>query len=128
MYAVVETGGKQYRVAVGDVLRVEKLEIPEGGAVNLDKVLMVADGDSGACRYSEPRGFCGHGDSQGTRACRQDPYLQISPSQALSQEPGTSSALHRDRDHRDHVKNYATAFFPAISGRLKRRGQRLDCE
>jgi large subunit ribosomal protein L21 len=46
MYAVVETGGKQYRVAVGDVLRVEKLEIPEGGAVNLDKVLMVADGDS----------------------------------------------------------------------------------
>ena len=46
MYAVVETGGKQYRVAVGDVLRVEKLEIPEGAAVNLDKVLMVADGDS----------------------------------------------------------------------------------
>jgi len=46
MYAVVETGGKQYRVAVGDVLRVEKLEIPEGGAVNLDKVLMVADGGS----------------------------------------------------------------------------------
>ena len=46
MYAVVETGGKQYRVAVGDVLRVEKLEIPEGGAVNLEKVLMVADGDN----------------------------------------------------------------------------------
>ncbi|MEK7711952.1 MAG: 50S ribosomal protein L21 [Pseudomonadota bacterium] len=46
MYAVVETGGKQYRVAVGDVLRVEKLEIPEGSAVSLDKVLMVADGDS----------------------------------------------------------------------------------
>ncbi|MEK7758343.1 MAG: 50S ribosomal protein L21, partial [Pseudomonadota bacterium] len=43
MYAVVETGGKQYRVAVGDVLRVEKLEIPEGSAVNLDKVLMVAE-------------------------------------------------------------------------------------
>ena len=46
MYAVVETGGKQYRVAVGDVLRVEKLDIPEGGDVNLDKVLMVADGDN----------------------------------------------------------------------------------
>ena len=45
MYAVVQTGGKQYRVAVGDVLRVEKLEAPEGSAVNLDKVLMVADGD-----------------------------------------------------------------------------------
>ncbi len=46
MYAVVETGGKQYRVAVGDVLRVEKLDVAEGSAVNLDKVLMVADGDS----------------------------------------------------------------------------------
>ena len=45
MYAVVETGGKQYRVAVGDVIRVEKLEVPAGAAINLDKVLMVADGD-----------------------------------------------------------------------------------
>jgi large subunit ribosomal protein L21 len=45
MYAVVETGGKQYRVAVGDVIRVEKLEAPAGAAVNLDKVLMVTDGD-----------------------------------------------------------------------------------
>lgn len=46
MYAVVETGGKQYRVAVGDVIRVEKLEAPAGAAVNLDKVLLVADGDN----------------------------------------------------------------------------------
>ncbi len=45
MYAVVETGGKQYRVAVGDVIRVEKLEAEAGAAINLDKVLMVADGD-----------------------------------------------------------------------------------
>ncbi len=45
MYAVLETGGKQYRVAVGDVIRVEKLEVAAGDSVNLDKVLMVADGD-----------------------------------------------------------------------------------
>ena len=45
MYAVVETGGKQYRVAVGDVIRVEKLEAEAGAAINLDKVLMVTDGD-----------------------------------------------------------------------------------
>ncbi|MHB8456046.1 MAG: 50S ribosomal protein L21 [Acidiferrobacterales bacterium] len=44
MYAVIETGGKQYRVAVGDVLRVEKLVADAGSAVNLDRVLMVADG------------------------------------------------------------------------------------
>ena len=46
MYAVVETGGKQYRVAVGDVIRVEKLEADAGSSVNLDQVLMVADGES----------------------------------------------------------------------------------
>jgi large subunit ribosomal protein L21 len=46
MYAVVETGGKQYRVAVGDVIRIEKLDVAAGAAVNLDKVLMVADGDN----------------------------------------------------------------------------------
>jgi large subunit ribosomal protein L21 len=46
MYAVVQTGGKQYRVAVGDVIRVEKLEAAAGSSVNLDEVLMVADGDN----------------------------------------------------------------------------------
>jgi len=44
MYAVVETGGKQYRVAVGDVIRVEKLDAAAGTSVNLDKVLLVANG------------------------------------------------------------------------------------
>ena len=43
MYAVIKTGGKQYRVAVGDVVRVEKLAAEAGSSVNLDKVLMVAD-------------------------------------------------------------------------------------
>lgn len=45
MYAVIVTGGKQYRVAQGDTLRVEKLEAAEGDSVDFDKVLMVADGD-----------------------------------------------------------------------------------
>lgn len=45
MYAVIVTGGKQYRVAVGDVLRVEKLSADAGASLNLDQVLMVADGD-----------------------------------------------------------------------------------
>lgn len=45
MYAVMVSGGKQHRVAEGDVLRVEKLAVEEGSTVELDKVLMVADGD-----------------------------------------------------------------------------------
>lgn len=43
MYAIVETGGKQYRVSQGDVLRVEKLAAGEGEVVELDKVLLISD-------------------------------------------------------------------------------------
>ena len=39
MYAIVKTGGKQYKVAQGDVLFVEKLEANEGDVVTLDQVL-----------------------------------------------------------------------------------------
>lgn len=47
MYAVVETGGKQYRVANGDTIYVEKLDVNEGDEVVLDRVLLVnADGST----------------------------------------------------------------------------------
>ncbi len=42
MYAVIETGGKQYRVAPGDVVRVEKLAGEAGSEVEFDKVLAVS--------------------------------------------------------------------------------------
>ncbi len=45
MYAVIITGGKQYRVSQGDKLRVEKLDVAEGDSVEIDQVLMVVDGD-----------------------------------------------------------------------------------
>ncbi len=45
MYAVIATGGKQYKVTKGETLRVEKLDGDEGSTVKLDNVLMVADGD-----------------------------------------------------------------------------------
>jgi large subunit ribosomal protein L21 len=44
MYAIVETGGKQYRVQPGQTIQVEKLAVPVGDSVTLDRVLMVADG------------------------------------------------------------------------------------
>lgn len=45
MYAIVRTGGKQYRIQPGDVLNVELLSADESGTVELDQVLMVGDGD-----------------------------------------------------------------------------------
>jgi large subunit ribosomal protein L21 len=44
MYAVIATGGKQYRVAEGDVVRFEKLPAEPGAAVEFDKVLVVGKG------------------------------------------------------------------------------------
>jgi large subunit ribosomal protein L21 len=44
MYAIFETGGKQYKVAAGDVLRVEKLSEEPGAKIKIDKVLAVNDG------------------------------------------------------------------------------------
>ena len=44
MYAVVETGGKQYRVQEGDVIQVEKLAVNEGEVVSLDVIALGKDG------------------------------------------------------------------------------------
>ena len=48
MYAVIVTGGKQYRVEVGTELEVELLDVEPGQAITLDRVLLVADGDESA--------------------------------------------------------------------------------
>lgn len=52
MYAVVETGGKQYRVAAGEKLEVEKLSVDAGQTVTLDKVLMLSN--DGAVQIGSP--------------------------------------------------------------------------
>jgi large subunit ribosomal protein L21 len=48
MYAVIETGGKQYKVELGDELEVELLDVEPGQEINLERVLMVADGETTA--------------------------------------------------------------------------------
>jgi large subunit ribosomal protein L21 len=46
MYAVIKTGGKQYKVSEGATLKVEKIAADEGAKIELDQVLMVVDGDN----------------------------------------------------------------------------------
>ncbi len=53
MYAVIKTGGKQYRVKEGDVVKVEKLVAEPGADVSFDEVLMLVDGD--AVKVGAPR-------------------------------------------------------------------------
>lgn len=45
MYAVINTGGKQYKVAPGDVVRVETLDAKKGDTIEINEVFMIADGD-----------------------------------------------------------------------------------
>ena len=44
MYAVIETGGKQYKVSEGDVIYIEKLDVEAGADVSFDKVLLIGEG------------------------------------------------------------------------------------
>lgn len=46
MYAVIVSGGKQYRVSEGQSVKLEKIEAETGASIDFDKVLMVADGDN----------------------------------------------------------------------------------
>lgn len=46
MYAIIVTGGKQYKVSEGDVIYVEKLNVEEGAEVTFDQVLMAGEGDA----------------------------------------------------------------------------------
>jgi large subunit ribosomal protein L21 len=52
MYAVIKTGGKQYKVAPGEKLKVEQMPADVGAQVIIDQVLMVGDGD--AVRVGQP--------------------------------------------------------------------------
>ncbi|MBQ9477940.1 MAG: 50S ribosomal protein L21 [Selenomonadaceae bacterium] len=45
MYAIIKTGGKQYKVSEGDSIVIEKLDVEEGATVEFDQVLTVVDGD-----------------------------------------------------------------------------------
>ncbi len=53
MYAVIATGGKQYKVEEGELLKVEKLDAEPGEKVTLDQVLMVKD-DNGTLKVGDP--------------------------------------------------------------------------
>ena len=45
MYAVIVTGGKQYKVAEGEFLKIEKLDVPVGEAISFDRVVLIGNGE-----------------------------------------------------------------------------------
>ncbi len=72
MYAVIETGGKQYRVSEGDVVRVEKLEAEVGSDILFENVLLVGEGE--AVKVGTPKV---HGATVTGRVIEQDRAKKI---------------------------------------------------
>lgn len=58
MYAIIETGGKQYKVTEGETLFIEKLEAEAGEAITFDKVLAVLDGENATFGAPVIEGAC----------------------------------------------------------------------
>ena len=55
MFAVIKTGGKQYKVKKGDKLKVEKIDNEEGKSIDFDEVLLVADKDGEDVKIGTPK-------------------------------------------------------------------------
>jgi large subunit ribosomal protein L21 len=54
MLAIIKTGGKQYKVKVGDKIKIEKLEAKEGEAIKFDEVLLIADPEGKEIKVGDP--------------------------------------------------------------------------
>jgi hypothetical protein len=97
MYAVIRAGGKQYRVAPGDVIRVEKLATGTDGHVNFPEVLAVSGGEGTVgCTRSRPSG--------GGRPRREDFGFPLQAEEAVQEAARTPAGLHRSADQRDRLR------------------------
>ena len=99
MYAVLVTGGKQYRVMKGETIRVEKLEAEAGKEIKFDNVLMLGDGE-GVKLGDALKGATVTATVKSPRPRRQGADREVPPPQASSQADGPPAALHRNRNHR----------------------------
>ena len=90
MYAVIETGGKQYRVEVGTELEVELLDVEPGQTITLERVLLVADGDDATDRPPGRRGRAGQRRGRPPGSGREDDHLQVPAQGAPPRQEGPS--------------------------------------
>jgi ribosomal protein L21 len=89
IYAVIESGGKQYRVAEGQSLDLELLHIPDGDTVEIDRVLLIQP-DSGTVQVGKPY-------VPGARVVAS--VHEVQAQSALSQEDRAPAEVHAGPDH-----------------------------
>lgn len=108
MYAVIATGGKQYRVATGDVIRVEKLDADAGSTVTFDRVLLLGEGED--VRIGQP--FLDGETVQGTvKAHVRGDKIEI-------------IKIKRRKNHRKHMghrQDYTEVEITAMAGGAKKK-------
>ena len=119
MYAVIRTGGKQYKVAPQDVLQIEKIEAAAGDAVSFSEVLMVAG--EGEPRIGSPLlirccCFCG---SRGARTGPKDHHLQEEAAAELPAEKRPPSRVDDGADPWDRGRRCSEALMPAAKASAK---------
>ena len=100
MYAIIETGGKQYRVQEGDVLFIEKLDAEDGATVTFDKVLAVSS--EGNVTFGKPlvdnasvtAKVLGQGKGQ------KDHRFQVQAQEGIQEEARPQTAFHQSTDRK----------------------------
>ena len=100
MFAVIKTGGKQYRVAAEDKLKVEKVAGEPGEIIQFGEVLVVG-GDSVTLGQPDRFGRLGRGRSAGSGPRPQGHRVQEAPAQEFAPQARPPAGIHAGPDHRD---------------------------
>ncbi len=101
MNAIIVTGGKQYKVAEGDVVYIEKLDQEAGDTVKFDQVLAILDGDKATFGTPVVEGASVEGKIVKNGKGKKIRIFKYNP-----QASGPSSALHQGRDRQDLCLKY----------------------
>ena len=100
MNAIIVTGGKQYKVAEGDVVYIEKLDQEAGDTVKFDQVLAIIDGEKATFGTPVVEGASVEGTIVKNGKGKRSASSSTTP-RRLPQASGPSSALHQGRDRQD---------------------------
>ncbi len=104
MFAIVQTGGKQYKVAPGDIFEVELLPVAVGDVVDLDQVLLIADGDNVQVGAPVVEGAIVRATALGQVKGRKEIVFMYRPKKRIRQKTG-----HRQKYTQLRVEDIALA-------------------
>ncbi len=100
MYAVIRTGGKQYRVEPGKTIRIERLEGKVGGKVTFDEVLAVRNDDKKFASGADDRQGQSHRQDRGTGSRSENAHFEVQDGRSVQYQARPPAELHFCRSQR----------------------------